>query len=283
MANLKVDWVFKDNNRQKSVGWTESLYVTSYANPTTALPRAKELGNLRVLMLGSGVTWLSVRCSDVSIAGDSAFSAGLANPGIGGIYNTTYNSELSTPSATVADFPWSSILLRMNSGHLYRRPYHLSGNPDGIQFDNDLIVQSPTWITAFRNWRNEIVTGSADWAIRVRSKDTEIPWKQVTGFVQETQTITVANHGYTVGNEIRFRGRGFNPKPLGVFIVTTVVDVNSFKVDRLITGPLGPQLEQVRKISYIFSKINGIEQVGYTEKKRGGLSQAVRGRRRIRR
>lgn len=282
MPTVKVDWVFRDLNRERSVGWTESLYLASAASAQDAIIPAVTLGRARVMMLGAGVKWTEIRASDVSIPGDSYVAPG--DPWVtGSLYNPAWLSTLlgNVPPA-VADFPWSAMLIRLTATAMYRRSYHLSGNPDFIQLDDYQKIVNPTWITFFDQWKNVLTSGGDQWCIKSRSKDPAIAWKTVTAFAPSTQQITVPNHGYVAGDEVRFRGNGWTPKLLGVAVVSPPISADTFWINRAIGAPSLNGLVQVRKVSYIYTRISGVTQRYYTQKKRGGISGAVRGRQRTR-
>jgi len=283
MPTYKVDWLFQDTNRDRAVGWTESLYLQNGASTEAAITAGVTLARLRCRMLGSGVNWTEIRASDVDITGDSQAAPGEA-PG-GSIYNTQFNSDFSGQSSlAVADLPWSALLVRMTATSLYRRSYQLSGNPDACQQDNEGRITQGTWLAAFSAWRLQINVGADQWSIKSRSKDPAIPWFPLSAFSAASQLFTTFSaHGYTVGMEIRFRGRGFSPKPLGTYRIVEVPSTTTFRISPSIEATALTGLEEVRRVAYVYTRILGVVQLRYVHKKRGGLSTAVRGRARTRR
>lgn len=145
---------------QGKYGWTETWY-RSEADYDDALDNAKELGTKRAAMLGHLTTGAAaylhaVRVSDTIVQRDSLLHQW--KEGITG----------SWPDATyAADHPEVAILIRCESGALYRRASFLHGNPDKL-WASETYVQDAVWFARFAAWQTEIL--QRGWLLRVLDK-----------------------------------------------------------------------------------------------------------------
>jgi hypothetical protein len=278
MADFKVDFIFQDKNRDRPVGWSESLYLSAYADHAEALVAAYGLANRRVAMLGGGVVLKNIRVSDMAILGDSQVFPGV-NPNPQGIYNPAL-AALGAPDFTRADFPWSALECRIDATALYRRAYFLSGNSDGLQLDNEGKVEEPVWINAFLAWVTVLTNPANRWSFRVRDKTGgAVPFKPVLDFDDATKIFNVPAHGFVVGDIVSFKRGGFDPRITGQWRVSVVPDVNHFVLQGFILDTHINGSPVVQKIMKVYKQITAVVQQYYGFKKRGGISGAVRGRR----
>ncbi len=279
MPDFKIDLLFQDRNRNRSVGWAEGLYLKNYATHQDARTEALTMAGKRVQMLGRGVILHAVRVSDIAIPGDSLVDLGLA-PAPNGIYNQDFVASIAGGlEFTTADYPWAAMECRVEGTHLYRRAYFLSGSPDELQKDDDALIIDNVWKSAFSRWVNHVKNPGNRWSFKVRDKDSgTVPIKPVTAFAIDTGTFTCVNHGYLVGDTVSFRNGGFTPRLTGQFqIVSKTAD--TFTLSHLPAALERTGRPGVQQVQMILTQITSVQQNYYGQKKRGGVSGAVRGRR----
>lgn len=275
----KIDFVFKDEFNPRGVGWTESLFQLGAGNIVTALIRAESLARARCQMLGRLIICTHIRASNVDFIGDSSIVTG-PQPPPNGLYNPLLIPAGGVAQDVGADFPWSSLEVRMESTSRYRRAYWLSGNPDFLQFDQDLRPLNGPWQNAFDAWQVELTTVADRWAFKVRSKDpTQAPLKPVTAYNASTYTFTCPAHGLIIGDRISFRNGGFTPRITGKFTVATIPTANTFTLEDFTRDEVRDGDPKIQKVLSIYTGVTRVLPNYYGSKKRGGISFAVRGRR----
>jgi hypothetical protein len=166
----------------RTFGWTEGHYLTTAGDLPAALTQMTALANVRVTLLGGGVSLPYIRVSDQLVYRDSqvvsypppAFAINptpttlqnviinntlFNNPGgvYSGIYTRDALGDINTKNQSGelrCDFPYSGLLLRLEGGTTFtsRRQLILRGNSDVVQYtsiDRPIIGSYPDRLANF--------------------------------------------------------------------------------------------------------------------------------------
>jgi len=232
MPNYKNTYFFNGGN----TGWTESFYVNA---ATHADASALALGSQieRRDMLGSGITFLGVRTSDVRITGDSIYAVQPPADVAGGPL-----------PPTLRDTSWQAAVIRIEATPLYRRGFSMRGLPDDFivrDANNEFPVPGVLRARVTR-WIDRMKT--LQYKLRVRSKEAaDLNNVIITNmvFAGDKITITANAHGLnpsTEMNQVRISGGNWigGLKVKGIFQVLPPTDLNSFTIAYPLGGGPAP-------------------------------------------
>jgi hypothetical protein len=283
MAFPRLTTFWKDLSGQ---GGSETMYCgTAVTDLVTAQSNAAIYLSFRSKLIQRGLQITYARVSMDDVTGDSLLVE-VPQPFSGGYYNIDLKGDTG-----VSDLSYSTLLIRMMSGSLYRKNFYMSGIPDSITemiAPQILTVDTFTsngaavaWNKAYTNYAQELVSGR--WGIKSLSKDpTTAPVKVVTSFNGLASLVACANHGFAINDTIRISGckaSNANPGPLnGVWTVATVPDANDFTIkgwDETLLFNIKNK-GTARKQVFSIQNITDVLQRKMTEHKRGipfGLSR----------
>jgi hypothetical protein len=305
--NPRCTFFFRDG----LFSWTETYYYVAAApDLKTVLPAAIALGKQRTALIATngpdvdgnapstaGPDLEEIRVSFDDTWRDSLITFDCARGGPQGTYPAAGQNWLSN-----AEAPFAVYLLRCEGGPLYRRSLYLSGVPSGIFGDPNKPdpTNNPTWNKAFQGFVR-LLTGGL-WGFKVRVRDQglgiEKPVVNVQGVAlppdQETVTVTVNGHGYSVfdaannRNRVVIRNTKYSTKGRfanGTNYIQTVVDANNFTITVPQSQfPVGHYTGGgfCRLLVYALEPFTNVQVVAETHRKRGGRSLLPLGRSRNR-
>jgi len=140
-------------------GWSEVFWRFADADLKQTLTFAETLAPLRTKLLAQNVRLLEVRVSDVDELRDSFISD-----------KQFFAPKVANPLA--ANMPFTSMLLRCESGSLYRRSLYLRGFPAEVTYpypEGDEVVNQ--WIKDFDKWKAKLLNTGDNWQFKALSKD----------------------------------------------------------------------------------------------------------------
>jgi len=140
MPTYKCNYFFKFSD----FGWSETLYCDDI-NAAAAMVRAKNLIVPRVQMLGGGSTGANPRLAEVRISNIQIQRDSL-------IYQVPPLDGVAPNPVGTTDNPNLCLLLRLDSGDLYRRQLYLRGQPD-LLISNGAYQADAFWGSRFIGWR----------------------------------------------------------------------------------------------------------------------------------
>ena len=284
MAFPRATFFFKDPNSQ---GWSETYYgASAIADLTQFRDNAEKLAKLRVKCILRGPQLHYARVSMDDVVGDS-FLLDVPTP----YQDGSYNKDLSgSGTGEGSDLSYSTLLLRMSSGSMYRKNLYMSGNPDAGQSLNvPQINYEAAWTKAYNQFKLELISGR--WAIKSLAKTDDLaPLKSVTKFqlVLGQGNVTSNSHGFVGGDKVRIyqcktdtvSNRSIN----GIWTISNVPDANTFSLlgwgvtDTYSIINVG----KVRKQVHTLATIDSVIQRKLTSHKRGIPFGVSRGRSRNR-
>jgi hypothetical protein len=265
-----------------SAGWSETHYSITALTLPGALTNLVALAQLRVNLLGAGVTLRYLRVSDDLVDRDVRAQAGLT-PHVGA-HGPYY---LGTWASSPADFAYSAALVRLQgASDFYTRNLFLSGIPD---LNQDIEHPSPftaAWLQQFVDFRNALLSGRYGFKITVRGPAN--PDRQITGLAAGVFT-TSGNHGFNPNDPVRIRGFRANPgtdslgNPNGTWRVQFAPSPTTFSLLGYAQLTFNPtRLGTVRKIIPDVTPYTNVSTPLFTKRSRGRPFGLLVGRRRRR-
>lgn len=157
MATYKGTYLFN----QGRYGWSESWYVDA-ATITDAAGYFSGVMTQRIKMLGRGARMEMIRVSDVDIAGDSMI---------------VLAPEDQITAATPVDTPWNCLLVRVESGALYRRSMWMRGAPDEWMLfsQNGSIIIPTDAKNALKAWSTKIINAGFKFKVTQKGGPETLP------------------------------------------------------------------------------------------------------------
>lgn len=137
-------------------GWSETFYSATATSLQTALDNSIVLADKRIGCISGPAALNYIRVSDDEVLRDSLISI----PSDRG----RYNKDLVDP----ADAPFSAVLVRLQSGPLYRRPWYLRGMPDNVITGGGEYTPSAQWRGLLNALTIELISGR--WALKAVNK-----------------------------------------------------------------------------------------------------------------
>lgn len=274
---------FKDTTRHT---WTESLYyATTNAELGTVRTDAAKLLALRMKMMGIGIDIQNTYVSDDSVARDSLL---VKQPKPASIDPTTWNKDLIEGVAKndTADFPWTTLLFRCESGNVTTKSSFISGVPDGLVYTpNGSALGNGAFFEAFDKWKKELIL-KWGWKglITDPTVNPQIAIKSVASVLTLATVTTALAHGFQPDDEIKITGAVTRAGRLnGTYKVKEVPSPTSFKITYNDSVDVN-NFEYLRnglaqKRLYGVLPIADVHPRGVTNKKRGGSVGLPRGRR----
>jgi len=192
----KATFVMNSSNFRTPMGFSEThICRPQIQNASDALAEARELAKLRARLLGQGMNIEYVRVSNTKVWRDSRIANEVFSPlGSGGKF-----------VAEQADFGYSVMLVRMESGELLRRPMYLGGAPDAFQDPGVSPYDiSPQWLKDFKTWGLLLVD---KWGFLALKRNV------VTNRPLEPKVYTFAGYSNVILRRWGFRKRG---RPFGL-------------------------------------------------------------------
>lgn len=279
-------------------GWSESLWNSSQTTLDRVLEKGITLARKRLPLCGAGPQVPYIRVSDESQYRDSLIETlnlvtikpdgTQATQGTQGGTQPTFIAPVLKPLTGIdaSDRPYSAILVRNESGTLYRRLMYLRGCPDSIIVDPIGPTPTKAWYDGFIQWAAELIAGQ--WRFKVLSREPTNQPKPITGIFPQAAAearIKSAGHGLAVLNEVRvFNCKGVGPLPKGIYSVSSIVDADNFT--------LVNYKPDIGTISYfgggkyilrtsVYAPITNTLIRGQTSRKTGRPFDSPRGRRRV--
>lgn len=292
MPNLRATWAFEVGKH----GWSESLVgVGTYED---VLGSANVYSQLRMKLCGFPVVQPYTRVSDDSVAGDVMVSA---QPAIvpapsqlntdGTLKDLPGYLKIDPARNGACDRPYSSILLRMQSGEKARRSMYLRGIPDTIITNGEYPEFDDAWKKAFDDWAKHV---REKWNFMGLDQTVMGANKKAITFVttgelgrREWVMRTGVDHGLQDGDRVLVRGnKGLHKgTPLnGHFVVekktpTEVYLLGSFGDDRAIITAKGA----ITKLVPTLLPITSVKIIRCVSRRTGRPFGSPRGRRSKRR
>jgi len=266
-----------------SYGWTET-YFTTADNLDIVKARGILLRDQRSKLLGGRTRVSGMRVSDDDVFRDSLIDASQVVVG-----TSDDDGEGLAFKAPAADNPYSAVLLRCESGPLYRKAIYLRGVPDAyIRFDTGFDPPK-TWLDRFELFK-KVLIGSAPpnipFQFKVRSHEADNPEKAISNmtFAAGVTTVTTAvAHGALSGDAVLIRkvkndGTKVNGRRIVDKVSDTVFTLRNFAGD---PGYLSGGVLRVER--YILTDITSCQVVRQISRRTGRPFDSPRGRRSVRR
>ena len=229
VGDIQCSMVFTEKMTGKSLGWSEEHFHMTAADLATARDDLYSLARARVALLGVGVELIGLKATDVTVWRDSRLGVPFIPRVVGGL--PVYNASFRTLDTWVADFAYSSLLVRLDSmsAPLYRRSHWISGNPDQAQ---DILARDPTgnapWNRAWQVYRDLLTPprGAAGlWGFRVKSRDPATTFEtEIDDIDEQTGAFLFVNlpAAFAPGRYVVVRNvRGLTPRIAGTYLITT--------------------------------------------------------------
>lgn len=264
--NARTTFFFTDGK----YGWSETFF-SQPEGLAEAKAKALVLARSRFALLGQGPVFSGIRVSDDDVQRDSLIV--LANE---------IPVDKVRPS-DASDVPYSSLLLRWNSGSLYWRQHYCRGVPDVDITDPEDLGSKASLIKGFGLFKKAILEGQ--YRLKVTLRGAENPPIVITAIAADAfgWDITAPGHGLIDDAQVRISGATGDNMPRGVYRVK-VIDGNNFTA--LKTPPAGPVFYtgggKVHKILRAYKLITDGQIVRQTHRDTGRPFDSPRGRRRRR-
>lgn len=281
MALIRMQMLFTMTGAgSRAVGWTEQHYSFSANTLPGALVQLVALANVRINMLGAGVTLRYLRVSDDAVFRDVRSQPGIVpNVGAHGPY------YLGTFANSPSDFGYAAVLMRcQGQSDFYTRSLFISGTPDLSQDIEHPTPVGAAWLTQSDIYRNTLLNGA--YGFKVQNRDNAHQPIQITALAAGVFT-TLAPHGLAVNSIVRIRGfrptsgvAGLN-NPNGVWRVGAIPSATTFGLlgyTQLAFVPTA--FGNVRLVEYTVTKYTSVAIAGFTKKSRGRPFGLLVGRRR---
>lgn len=278
MPQFRVDFFFLSDSNP----WSERYYCVGVNNHKDALTRGEDLGRFRTRMLAgprNDVVLDVIRISDDQLDGDSLVSTKYSIPPESG-----YNNNLVTPR----EVPWSVLLLRAESGVLYRKSIYLGGVPQvevPDPYPGNLLLDA-AFLRAYAAFKQEL-TRPNKWGFKcIREPGDGLAAKPVRGaaIVGGKLVLEVDTAGLAQGqllNVRRFRRSGGTVGINGQKQIAKVVDATHLILANTAANATFTRLGEIYPYLQIVKPITSLQVVGPTHHKRGVKGDyAPRGRRR---
>lgn len=281
ISACRVTLMFED----AAFAWSETYWCNA-TDITLAQARAAAMLPLRNQLSSTPTTMLGARISKDNVFRDSLFldAVGL-QVGLGIV------SPVDEPRA--GERPYSVILLRGESGSLYRKSMYLGGVPSSLIIDPVGPVLDPAWAKAYRRWIALLSDGLSQWGFKARLKapdttpEVHVATASAVGGQYVVTTIgdaqVAVNQFIAVRNVQYFQISGKpTPLPNGYFQVVSVADVAGGKAYTL--GPIfnlvtKPGSGFASRAIWGFVPFSTLIVKGETHRKRGVRSGRPLGRR----
>ena len=305
--------------------WTETYYCTINSALKDVMSEAVSLAVKRVQLLASrngditqGPSLDYIRVSFDDTWRDSLINTKCKRDGGAVQYNRGLLSQyLGAPNKGGAayitslglspEMPYSTILLRLQSGTLYRRSLYLSGSPQEVTIDPP--GPQPNLVLAFQdallNFEQELANGK--WGIKVMSREAgpgeekpvmnptpPQPNQQAVNFNPDnTATVSIPNHGFPAIDQFKdpprviIRGTKYDRPTRGVNGTHhyTIKDANTINLappvlpaEDVEDPPVYQRGGHARYLFYVVKTIDDVQPVSETHRKRGVRSLAPLGR-----
>lgn len=280
MAKFRFTMFFE----YRKYGWSETHYWAKAATEHSAILFAGQLlAEKRLQMCAPGVKLTYLRVSDDDIRRDSLAAPADLSPQIAGAGKQLAVVDVDDP-ANLPDFPYSVVLLRGESGPLYRKNIYISGLRDEWQNVLGVANMPAGWLKGYGAYKVELLD---NWGFKVSSRNAvNNPLRPITHVAGPAPfTVSVANHGYADGDKVTVVGvkqavaaGGARPARINGTWRIAVVDNNAFKLIGTDGTPayLSGGLAQ-RRVDEVVG-YTAIKVRGFTHRKRGRPFDSPRGR-----
>jgi hypothetical protein len=205
--------------QQAKAGWTEHIHFKEVSYETCAA-QLDGLCNLRFPTLADDVTIQHLRLSDDEIPGDVRVVSPRAEWRLErkdiGMFGT-------------GDQPHTCALVKIYSGHLYRRNLYMRGLPDDKTFPAGQLLRSGAWWNNVVLWVMELRSGR--YAIRVQDREA-LPYKPIS--LIETQAPNIGRvhctaHGLPIGGRCKLIRTGLG-WATGVLFPYLIIDADTIQL-----------------------------------------------------
>ena len=258
----KLTMFFKDGE----YGWSETHYYATVNAPLeTVLLQGKVLATVRSTLLGNQPRLTYLRVSYDDVWRDS-------------LIDSRSSDVMVNTDGPDAEIPYSVILVRGNSGTLYRKSIYVSGIADSAIVDPAGPKLTADYLKAFKKY----FTALTDfWGFRVIIRDTVTnPYRDVTAITGPApMTFTVPAHGLATNDSIRYQGYKDQAKAScnGIWTIDKV-DADNFKLRGFTQFLLPLKFGRIQKRTIGVVPYTELIIVGETHRKRGRPFDSPRGR-----
>jgi hypothetical protein len=278
--------------------WTETHYVIgSPPNLTEPLKIARTLADARTMLLptysGDMGPGGGPQMTELRVSFDDVWRDSLIDPNVKrGSPGAKYNKELEEDPNPRPEVPYSTALIRLQAGSLYRRSMYMSGVPQKIIIDPNgpFAGNDAAWLSAFNKYKKLLAGDGTNWGFKVALKTGDgVTEKFITGvqIAAGLVTLTIPNHNFPLLNPdgsfptVIIRGAKLTPSrpTFGGRHIYTVIDANHISVP--VTGLNAALVESAgiaRPLIYQVKTYTSCDLVGQTHRKRGVRSGRPLGR-----
>jgi len=293
---MPVLWTadYEEHQGSRSIGWTESLVLSSanFTAATLELENPDGILTKRCRCFGSGVVNTENRLTLLPAAAllpivptrravtivDGLTPAGATNSQQVFSRAPYYNpNNANFP----ADFGQSVYMVRfstsVNNAPVYVRTFWMSGFPDAAQnIDSAILTQGGSRGDLLQFLSAVVRIGQ----IASQDRSNAFPFQQVASYNVGTNVYTLPAHGYVTGTRVdalNWRASPGAVVPRGQYRVTKITD-DTFSLQRsaFLSGEY--QLGGFRKVAVVYNNITSYTLRSFTNKKRGRPIGELRGR-----